>query len=323
MKKVITMLFVCLSMAAMAQSKSVFQQIVNDCKVSQKTVTQIDRDLFDLYLKNRNVESKEALEKVLKGVDNLNVLQFVVQKPKQQLALLDDMKRSYEKGGWKLFKEGVDANSQSYIVLKKDQQKIGGIAYMGTELDRVSLLEFLGNDIQVAHIAQLSNLMNLQGVEKLSKLTKDKKNFVKMQPNGVKVKIKGMPDANKGKKPLVIIDDVVSTNEQLQAIDPAQIKSVSVLKDAASTALYPGGENGVILILTKGKGKAKSSDIRSQNKPLYVVDGVLTSSEASELIDPNEIDSIQVFKGEKATTLYGSKGAHGVILITTKKNKKK
>ena len=323
MKKGMIMLFVCLSMATMAQNKNVFQQIVKDCKVSQKSVTQIDRDLFDLYLKNQNAQSKEAMAEVLKGVDNLNVLQFVAPQPKQRAALLENMKKSYEMAGWKLFKEGVDRNNQSYIVLKKDQQKIAGIAYMGTEIDRVSLLEFMGRDIQLANIAQLSNLMDLQGVEKLSELTKDQKMSGSLQVAGQTLKIKQVPNANPAKKPLVIIDDVVSSNEQLKAMDANKIQSVSVLKDAARTVLYPGGENGVIIITTKKKKETTSQQGNMpKKKPLYIVDGVPTSSEESELIDPNEIDSIQVFKGEKAMALYGTKGANGVILITTKKNKK-
>ncbi|MNR50308.1 TonB-dependent Receptor Plug Domain protein [compost metagenome] len=38
-------------------------------------------------------------------------------------------------------------------------------------------------------------------------------------------------------------------------------------------------------------------------------------------IDPNTIESINVYKDAKATALYGSKGANGVIIIVTKKNK--
>lgn len=76
------------------------------------------------------------------------------------------------------------------------------------------------------------------------------------------------------------------------------------------------------------------------NKPLYVVDGVplpqindfntgmsstiLPFSETSPLnsINPDDIESLEVLKDADATAIYGSKGANGVILITTKKGKK-
>jgi len=76
------------------------------------------------------------------------------------------------------------------------------------------------------------------------------------------------------------------------------------------------------------------------NKPLYIVDGVplpqvndfntgMAStispySETSPLntINPDDIESLEVLKDADATAIYGSKGANGVILITTKKGKK-
>src|SRR5690606_24960041 len=66
--------------------------------------------------------------------------------------------------------------------------------------------------------------------------------------------------------------------------------------------------------------------------PLYVVDGVIVakgSDNASLMeswnplsaIDPNAIENVSVLKDASATALYGSRGANGVILITTKKGK--
>lgn len=71
-----------------------------------------------------------------------------------------------------------------------------------------------------------------------------------------------------------------------------------------------------------------NSDIRirgtssiSNNVPLYIVDGIPESNISS--IDQNDIDKIEVLKDASATAMYGSKGANGVILITTKQNKEK
>ncbi|HBH05197.1 MAG TPA: hypothetical protein DDX92_01175 [Flavobacteriales bacterium] len=57
------------------------------------------------------------------------------------------------------------------------------------------------------------------------------------------------------------------------------------------------------------------------NNPLYVVDGVPVS-DISEL-SPNSIENIEVLKDASATAIYGSRGAEGVVLITTKANKEK
>jgi TonB-linked SusC/RagA family outer membrane protein len=61
------------------------------------------------------------------------------------------------------------------------------------------------------------------------------------------------------------------------------------------------------------------NSINTSNAPLYVVDGFITSTGAS--ISPNDIENIQVLKDASATAIYGSRGANGVIMITTKKGK--
>lgn len=63
------------------------------------------------------------------------------------------------------------------------------------------------------------------------------------------------------------------------------------------------------------------SSLSGSNEPLYVVDGVpLTSNNQSD-IDPSLIESMEILKDAAATSLYGSRAANGVVIITTKKGK--
>lgn len=55
--------------------------------------------------------------------------------------------------------------------------------------------------------------------------------------------------------------------------------------------------------------------------PLYVVDGVVIGTNSS-FLNPSDIESIEILKDASATAIYGSRGANGVILITTKKGSK-
>ncbi|MES2458222.1 MAG: SusC/RagA family TonB-linked outer membrane protein [Bacteroidota bacterium] len=80
-----------------------------------------------------------------------------------------------------------------------------------------------------------------------------------------------------------------------------------------------------------------TNSLKSGNFPLYIVDGVIYPSSAISnssttlilngttsplsLINPNDIESIEVLKDADATSIYGSRGANGVILITTKRGK--
>ena len=69
------------------------------------------------------------------------------------------------------------------------------------------------------------------------------------------------------------------------------------------------GEAAVIRI--RGIGSALAG-----NDPLYVVDGVIVSD--IKWLSPNDIKSMEILKDASATAIYGSRGANGVILITTK-----
>lgn len=76
----------------------------------------------------------------------------------------------------------------------------------------------------------------------------------------------------------------------------------------------------------KLEGKASGITIRGNSSisgtyknALYVVDGEPITEEQFRLISPTDIIAVDVLKGEKAAALYGSNGANGVIMITTKK----
>jgi TonB-linked SusC/RagA family outer membrane protein len=58
------------------------------------------------------------------------------------------------------------------------------------------------------------------------------------------------------------------------------------------------------------------------NDPLVVVDGIQGNMDLLNQVPPSEIASIDILKDASATAIYGSRGAPGVILVTTKRNKK-
>ncbi len=87
-----------------------------------------------------------------------------------------------------------------------------------------------------------------------------------------------------------------------------QGKAAGVL--VQQTNFAPGG--GGIAVTIRG-----GNSINASNEPLYVVDGF--SSDYGNLIAPSDIADIQILKDASATAIYGSRGANGVVLITTKK----
>ena len=80
--------------------------------------------------------------------------------------------------------------------------------------------------------------------------------------------------------------------------------------DIVSTGYNPGAG---IQIRIRGQRSIKAS-----NDPLYVLDGVPMSGNVGDL-NPGDIESIEILKDASATAIYGSRGANGVVLVTTKR----
>jgi TonB-linked SusC/RagA family outer membrane protein len=105
--------------------------------------------------------------------------------------------------------------------------------------------------------------------------------------------------------------------------------------------LIQGKAAGVLVINNTGQPGGSttirirgSSSIRSGNQPLFVVDGVPLSGGSARpggqgdngvnplnFMNPNDIANIEILKDASATAIYGSRGANGVVLITTKRGK--
>lgn len=65
-----------------------------------------------------------------------------------------------------------------------------------------------------------------------------------------------------------------------------------------------------------------NNSVNNSNSPLYVIDGFPIENPNNNAINPSEIASIDVLKDASATAIYGSRGANGVVIITTKRGKK-
>ena len=75
--------------------------------------------------------------------------------------------------------------------------------------------------------------------------------------------------------------------------------------------------------LTPIDSKSSLQDVLNyfkKDKPLIVIDGVISSEGNLKGFNPINIQSINILKGDNATTKYAEKGANGVVEITTKKN---
>ena len=116
--------------------------------------------------------------------------------------------------------------------------------------------------------------------------------------------------------------DVTGSISQAKGSDLVKTQNYSALDNLR------GKVSGVNIFSNSGQPGAYQSrvvirglsTIDSSSDPLYVVDGVVM--ENFGLMNPNDIESIEVLKDASAAAIYGARGANGVILVTTKRGKK-
>ena len=132
--------------------------------------------------------------------------------------------------------------------------------------------------------------------------------------------------------PLYIVNgEAVPETFNINSINPDHIATVNVYKGDNATEVYgEKGKNGVVVInLKKGEEETQgqvsdgmSGELSDNPDILYVLNGkVMDASFKSGDLDPHDIESINVLKGQSAIEKYGEKATEGVIEIITKDEK--
>lgn len=188
----------------------------------------------------------------------------------------------------------------------------------------VLTFSFLGMTTEKVTVAD-SNTINVQ-------LAEDNEQLAEVVVTALGIK--------KEKKALTYSAQEVGGDELTRVKQTNPINSLSGKSAGVTIARSSSGLGGATKVVLRGNAST------TYNDPLYVIDGipVLNSGngangnepgtdifgsqtgnrdggDAMSLINPDDIESMTVLKGASASALYGSQGANGVILITTKKGK--
>lgn len=106
------------------------------------------------------------------------------------------------------------------------------------------------------------------------------------------------------------------TSEQIEQI-PVQNLTQALQGRAAGVDIASGNFRPGEVASIRIRG---NRSVRASNEPLYVVDGIpLAEGTGINDFNPLDIESVEILKDASATAIYGSRGANGVVLITTKK----
>ena len=108
-------------------------------------------------------------------------------------------------------------------------------------------------------------------------------------------------------------------------VDGNKIKEVPT---ASFDQILQGKATGMQVVASSGRPGAGAivkmrgiSSINASSSPLYVIDNVPVASADFNALNPGDIESVSVLKDASATSIYGSRGANGVIMITTKRGR--
>ena len=136
------------------------------------------------------------------------------------------------------------------------------------------------------------------------------------------------PESEVVEEVVVVGYNVVKKGDLTGAVSSIGEKELKAMPVKDALQAMQGKTAGVDVTSNQRPGTTGGIQIRgvrsitANQAPLYVVDGVTLWTGGIENINPSDIETIDVLKDASATAIYGSRGANGVVIVTTKKGAK-
>ncbi len=223
-----------------------------------------------------------------------------------------------------------DQYGNKVLVFESDQN--GNFSFKFHKGERLTLIAYTedGEKLKIIEKEKIKNIINsaLNGNNKKIGVKNNPSKFNIVTQKSIKKKATATIALSEDSSNL---DEVVITaygSEAKRNLVGSSIVKVEVdeLDTIESVSqLLQGKVSGVQIVNgTGGTGSSANITIRGtnsisgNNQPLIIVDGVLYSQKSLSNLNANEVNTVTVLKNAAATSLYGSSGANGVIVITTK-----
>jgi len=126
---------------------------------------------------------------------------------------------------------------------------------------------------------------------------------------------------------IIVVGAVVRRHDLTGSVASIDAKTISITPTSDINSAIQGKVAGAYVVNAAQPGSAASIKIRGNNSlsygtsPIFVVDGVIVGDNLNAL-NPDDIASMEVLKDASATALYGSRGANGVVIVSTKKGRR-
>lgn len=156
-------------LAFTAEAQTIFEELVDQyVDVEGFSAVQITNDMFDLYLKQKNIDSDDPVYEVLDDLDNMMVISQTFTGDNDQVK--EEMKTMirdyYRENDYTLFKTEKNASSDLKIYIDKTDEGITSMGLLSSNSFSVNLIEMNGN-IDLSKIASLNKALNIRGLEQL------------------------------------------------------------------------------------------------------------------------------------------------------------
>lgn len=288
MKQIILfLLVVVLTLPATAQqTKNLFDELTSKYADQEGfSASMLTSDMFDLYIKKKNLDETSPVFDALKKLDYITVISqsksFAgpVQATTGKEAIIDknplydSILEHYRKNGYTLFKTEKRLGEDIKVYLMKNQEKIVSLALITNSTSVTNLVELQG-DIDLKTVAELSKAMNLKGLENLYKL--DNSNSWVYRTPGVAFSPERIEEMVAQQREMIerqrnlTGEQRAAMEDQVRALAEKQVQMAGKYREMAEKygrepifLNYPGDTNTVYYI--DGK-KVKSKEIKELDK---------------------------------------------------------
>ncbi len=118
---------------------------------------------------------------------------------------------------------------------------------------------------------------------------------------------------------IIVVGYGTTTKRSLvSSVAQVDTKDIATLPASNITQTLAGRAPGLIVQSGSGLNSKASISIRGGGDPIYVIDGVIRSSNDFANLNPEDIKSMSVLKDASSTAIYGARAAYGIMQITTK-----
>lgn len=159
-------------MISLAWGQTIFENLVDNYADKEGfRAVQLTSDMFELYLKNKNIEADDPVHETLKNLENIIVVTqtFIGNDEKDEDAgngLKQEVIKHYKDNDYSLFKTEKNPGSDLKIYIKKEGGTIESMGLISSNSFSVNLIEMNGN-IHFANIARIGRALNIRGLEQL------------------------------------------------------------------------------------------------------------------------------------------------------------